>query len=396
TVSTGSSVTDYAGNYIYQGGTLQFFGQSEGYVTPDGNGGYDYVYQYKDHLGNIRLSYVEDDNGDLEIVEENNYYPFGLKHKGYNDIPMSPLGNSVAQKWKYNGVELDETTGLYEMDFRQYDAAIGRFTAIDLVTHHSMSTYTGFDNNPIYWADPSGANAECPSCETEEDWNAYYAQAEYTANITGQKIEFDMVLGDGPLSSAQMDDGHVVFYLNGELQDLNKHDNRLDAFSSLVGDGLMPEAPGRLFKFLGSLLKGGGDEVAEATTKVSDELDLLPGELEVGTYDELINAGTKGDNITPHHMPSANYMKSKGISTGEGVSMNMEQPYPGVGGRHRRTASYGRKSDASISARLSLATDIKDARQIYMQDGLYGGQVRDALQNVVKLNIKKFPNLYKK
>jgi len=28
------------------------------------------------------------------------------------------------------------------------------------VTHHSMSTYTAFDNNPIFWADPSGADAE--------------------------------------------------------------------------------------------------------------------------------------------------------------------------------------------------------------------------------------------
>lgn len=46
------------------------------------------------------------------------------------------------------------------MDFRQYDAAIGRFTGIDPITHHSMSTYTGFDNNPVYWADPSGSDSE--------------------------------------------------------------------------------------------------------------------------------------------------------------------------------------------------------------------------------------------
>jgi hypothetical protein len=42
----------------------------------------------KDHLGNVRLSYADaDGNGVIaqtEIREENNYYPFGLKHKGYN------------------------------------------------------------------------------------------------------------------------------------------------------------------------------------------------------------------------------------------------------------------------------------------------------------------------
>ena len=45
------------------------------------------------------------------------------------------------------------------MDVRSYDPAIGRFTGIDPVVHHSMSTYTAFDNNPVFWADPSGANS---------------------------------------------------------------------------------------------------------------------------------------------------------------------------------------------------------------------------------------------
>ena len=39
------------------------------------------------------------------IVEESNYYPFGLKHKGYNNV-VSSNGNSVAQKFGYNGKEL--------------------------------------------------------------------------------------------------------------------------------------------------------------------------------------------------------------------------------------------------------------------------------------------------
>jgi hypothetical protein len=45
------------------------------------------------------------------------------------------------------------------MDMRQYDPAIARWTSIDPVIHHSMSTYTAFDNNPVYWADPSGADS---------------------------------------------------------------------------------------------------------------------------------------------------------------------------------------------------------------------------------------------
>ncbi|WP_456440293.1 hypothetical protein, partial [Psychroserpens sp.] len=59
---------------------LQFFSHPEGYIEYDGKS-FDYVYQYKDHLGNIRLAYSDINNDGYikatEILEENNYYPFG-------------------------------------------------------------------------------------------------------------------------------------------------------------------------------------------------------------------------------------------------------------------------------------------------------------------------------
>ena len=44
------------------------------------------------------------------------------------------------------------------MEFRTYDPAIGRFNGIDPVTHFSQGTSVAFDNNPVFWADPSGAD----------------------------------------------------------------------------------------------------------------------------------------------------------------------------------------------------------------------------------------------
>lgn len=168
--------TDYAGNYIYENNTLQFFNHPEGYVKKDGSA-FNYVYQYKDHLGNIRLSYADtDNNGSIntitEIIEESNYYPFGLKHKGYNNVTSSN-GNSVAQKWKYNGIEYEESLGLdlYEMDVRMYNPALGRFQGIDPVTHHSFGTSVAFDNNPIFWADPTGADAYSVTASAGADWS---------------------------------------------------------------------------------------------------------------------------------------------------------------------------------------------------------------------------------
>ncbi|WP_459209098.1 DUF6443 domain-containing protein [Aquimarina rhabdastrellae] len=167
-------VTQYVGNYIYdkfhfrgnESINLQFFNHPEGYVKND-NGTFKYIYQYKDHLGNVRLSYTDNNNDGVitpstEIIEESNYYPFGLKHKGYNGVKNIGIGNHVAQKFGYNGVELEEGFGLnlYEMDVRSYDPTIARWTSIDPVAHFSYSTYNTFDNNPIFYADPSGADSE--------------------------------------------------------------------------------------------------------------------------------------------------------------------------------------------------------------------------------------------
>ena len=46
------------------------------------------------------------------------------------------------------------------MPLRSYDPAIARWNRIDPVVHHSLSTYNGFDNNPIVYADPSGGDSD--------------------------------------------------------------------------------------------------------------------------------------------------------------------------------------------------------------------------------------------
>ena len=148
--------TEYSGNYVYENNVLQFFNHPEGYVKYD-NGDFEYVYQYKDHLGNVRLTYADTDNNgtinaSTEIIEESNYYPFGLKHKGYNNV-ISSNGNANAQNFKYNGKELDEDLGLnlYHYGFRLYDAAIARFPSIDPASDQfpHVSTYNYAENEPV-------------------------------------------------------------------------------------------------------------------------------------------------------------------------------------------------------------------------------------------------------
>ena len=136
-VSNGAT-TVYAGNYVYEkpyGGTetLKFFNHPEGYVDVN-TGVYMYVYQYKDHLGNVRLSYSDSDNNgsidpNTEIISEKNYYPFGLEHKGYNNVV-----NGQEYNYKtFQGQERTEDLGLNVLEFkyRIHDPAIGRFWQID-------------------------------------------------------------------------------------------------------------------------------------------------------------------------------------------------------------------------------------------------------------------------
>ncbi|MDD3014658.1 MAG: hypothetical protein PHC34_13235 [Candidatus Gastranaerophilales bacterium] len=165
---------------------------SEGYVSVTGTN-YNYVFNYTDHLGNIRLSYTKDPTtGVLKILEQSHYYPYGMKHSNYNDSKhdydqgeggifaiIKPVIRSNYQ-YKYNGQEYQDELGLnlYDMDFRDYDPAIGRWTGIDPVVHYSQSTYNAFDGNPVFWADPSGADATTYVRGSDGEWKQSSVQSD--------------------------------------------------------------------------------------------------------------------------------------------------------------------------------------------------------------------------
>jgi RHS repeat-associated protein len=169
--------TQYAGGFVYNklqsiGGMpnpnpppppvfeLQFISHPEGYAQPNTLGTFDYIYQYKDHLGNVRLSYSDiNNNGSIEayseILEEHNYYPFGLKQKGYNNVV-----NGTHIPYMHGGKELQEEFGanFYDFETRGYDPALGRFMQLDemAIIQTSWTPYHYNANNPIKFKDPTG------------------------------------------------------------------------------------------------------------------------------------------------------------------------------------------------------------------------------------------------
>ena len=139
---------------------LQFFPTAEGYVNVTDGTTFNYVYNYTDHLGNVRLSYQKESNGSLKVLEENNYYPFGLKHTGYNNTNVA----NANYKYKYNGKELQDelNLNLYDYGARNYDPAIGRWFNIDPLAEKFINStpYNYVLNNPVNMIDPDGMEAQ--------------------------------------------------------------------------------------------------------------------------------------------------------------------------------------------------------------------------------------------
>jgi RHS repeat-associated protein len=206
---------------------LQFFPHLEGYVACS-LGVFSYIYQYKDHLGNVRLSYQDKNNNRIidtgEIMEENNYYAFGLKHKGYNEY--SPTSN----KYKYNGKELQEELGLnmYDYGARNYDPAIGRWMNIDPLASKfpDQSPYSFVFNNPMRFVDPDGR-----------------APVDWFKNAAGKVVWFDNTskgftdTNGGKWTNVGSNLNEVKQSLNVPTESQNTNWNTLTAFVSSGKDG---------------------------------------------------------------------------------------------------------------------------------------------------------------
>ena len=100
------------------------------------------------------------------------------------------------------------------MDFeaRSYDPAIARWTSVDPVTHFNMSTYNAFDNNPVYFADPSGTTTVSSITEA---WNATPEGESSTWNSDGEGGFCDDCPQEGQTRPEMQDRGRSGFVKTG-------------------------------------------------------------------------------------------------------------------------------------------------------------------------------------
>ncbi|WP_246011593.1 RHS repeat domain-containing protein [Flavobacterium piscinae] len=233
----GSTVTttDYLTGFQYINNKLEFFPHAEGYVknvidedTGFGttNNIYRYVFNYTDHLGNVRLTYTKHPiTNVLTILEENNYYPFGLKHRNYNmnkkdyeklagtgGIEITPT-NLTIYDYKYNGKEWQDELGLNFYDFgaRNYDPAIGRWMNIDPLAekYRRWSNYNYCMNNPVYFIDPDGMQIDLSAAKEYDKKNETKIVDEIIEDLSEQTgLTYEIV--DEKLEYKKDKDGNAI------------------------------------------------------------------------------------------------------------------------------------------------------------------------------------------
>ena len=99
------------------------------------------------------LEVVTSEKSDRGEKKRVNYYPFGLQHKGYNDV-ITSNSNSVGENFTYLSQEEQNDLGLNWISYkwRNADSALGRFFGVDPIAedYPNQTVYQFASNNPIW------------------------------------------------------------------------------------------------------------------------------------------------------------------------------------------------------------------------------------------------------
>lgn len=87
-----------------------------------------------------------------------NYYPFGMQTAN-SWTRENNLGNNFLAN---SGTELNPTSNLYDLDYRNYDPVLGRMNGVDplATSFASITPYNYSFNDPVTFTDPSGAKPD--------------------------------------------------------------------------------------------------------------------------------------------------------------------------------------------------------------------------------------------
>jgi RHS repeat-associated protein len=116
--------------------------------------GYVYIYCSNESPVPVYFDNIQVVHDRGALLEETNYYPFGLVMSGISSKAAGELENSK----KFNGIEhtTDFDLNTYDAFYRNLDPQTGRFWQIDPKSIDEVSPYSALLNNPILMKDPLG------------------------------------------------------------------------------------------------------------------------------------------------------------------------------------------------------------------------------------------------
>ena len=283
------------------------------------------------------------------IVEESNYYPFGLQHKGYNNV-VSSNGNSAAQKFGFGGKELNQELGIQWHDFgaRNYDASLGRWMNIDPLAEqmrrHSPYNYA-FDN-PIYFIDPDGMMPFGPGdgilarAVSNPKVQKYASKAVSNAkNILGGSISIKPKLGIGGGLEANIGPVKVKAEFNAlagsakiKSGSLASNDLKVNLKSTIVGASVEAGYKDATAKISGSLATANLDATVSENGVTVDDASVVGPDVSL-TADSSTGSRDIGDLSTDTNISdSVDFTIGAGVKAFKAIKVNASVNLTKLGG----------------------------------------------------------------
>ena len=118
--------------------------------------GFAYIFMSNEHptLAEVYFDDFSVTHTKSQIVQSQDYYPFGLTYNSYS------RENNLPNSYQYNGKELQDELNLGWLDYgaRMYMPEIGRWGVVDPMTEAAfeLTPYRYSFNNPVRFIDPNG------------------------------------------------------------------------------------------------------------------------------------------------------------------------------------------------------------------------------------------------